>query len=80
MSSPGFFYVNICMDNSPQLTIRDLGGIKNIIETACNRGAFQANEMSTVGSLYDRLNTFLDFIVLQSQQDETPATNQGDQK
>jgi hypothetical protein len=68
------------MDNSPQLTIRDLGGIKTIIETACSRGAFAANEMSTVGSLYDRLNTFLDFIVSQSQQDEPPENTQGDQQ
>ena len=50
-----------------QITIVDLAKIKNMIETACSRGAFQAAEMKTVGEVYDRLSAFLDTVVSQAQ-------------
>ena len=43
----------------PQITVQDLAGLQNVIEAACQRGAFRANEMKTVGELYDRLAAFL---------------------
>lgn len=43
----------------PELSISDLQNLKAIVETAVRRGAFQAAEMSPVGSVYDRLNNFL---------------------
>jgi hypothetical protein len=60
--------------NDDQLTITDLANIKGIIETACSRGAFQATEMSAVGTQYDRLVRFLNNIAEQAQQ----AQPQGD--
>lgn len=63
------------MDN--QITVVDLARIKTIIETACNRGAFQAAEMRVVGETYERLVTFLSSVVdnaesqSESQQGET---------
>jgi hypothetical protein len=56
------------MENNTQLTITDLANIKGIIETACSRGAFQAAEMSVVGTQYDRLVNFLSSITEQAEQ------------
>jgi hypothetical protein len=62
------------MDN--QITVVDLARIKTIIETACNRGAFQAGEMRTVGEVYDRLTAFLTSVVAQAE--SQPQDNQGE--
>ena len=43
----------------PQITVQDLAGLQNVIEAACQRGAFRANEMKAVGELYNRLVAFL---------------------
>jgi hypothetical protein len=42
-----------------QLTIADLASMQALIEAACTRGAFRANEMRQVGELYDKLANFL---------------------
>lgn len=62
------------MDN--QITIVDLARIRTIIETACTRGAFRADEMRPVGEVYERLAAFLDSVVekAQAQQTETKET------
>jgi hypothetical protein len=46
----------------PELNINDLQNIRAIIDTASRRGAFGANELSSVGSVFDRLNTFLNAV------------------
>jgi hypothetical protein len=46
-------------DNPTNLNLQDLFGLKSCIEVACNRGAFRAEEMKTVGEVYDRLASFL---------------------
>ena len=61
---------------APELGVADLQNIRVILETAARRGTFQAQEMSGVGRVYDRLNNFLN--ALQSQQEaqqsaDTPA-------
>ena len=43
----------------PELTVNDLGNIKQIIDVASSRGAFKPNEMMTVGQVYNKLETFL---------------------
>ena len=47
------------MENA-QLTIADLASLKGLLEAAANRGAFKANEMSTVGASYDKLSKFVE--------------------
>lgn len=42
------------------ITINDIVQFKNIIEVCTKRGAFQANELETVGSLYNRIKLFTD--------------------
>jgi hypothetical protein len=59
---------------TPQITINDLAVVKNLISVACERGAFRANEMTTVGEIYDKLTGFLEHIVAaaeSAQQGET---------
>ena len=41
------------------LTIADLKNIGTIIDVASTRGAFRANEMATVGLVYNKLQSFL---------------------
>lgn len=49
--------------NPATLSIEDLAMIKNVIDTACTRGAFRGNEMKQVGEVYERLEGFLNGIV-----------------
>lgn len=63
------------MENT-QLTLVDLASIKNIIEAASNRGAFKANELTQVGTVYDKLAAFLK--AAQSQQEAEAEQNQGE--
>ena len=56
----------------PELSINDLQNLRAIIDTAAKRGAFQANEMAAVGSVYDRLNTFLIAVVPKPTQEAAP--------
>jgi hypothetical protein len=43
----------------PELNIADLQNIRAIIDTAARRGTFSAQEMSSVGGVFDRLNAFI---------------------
>lgn len=56
----------------PQLSISDLQNIRAIIDLAVRRGAFGAAEVSSVGTVFDRLNTFLEAL---TPQQETPAAD-----
>jgi hypothetical protein len=53
---------------SPQLSIQDLQNLRAIIDLAVRRGAFGASEVSSVGQVYDRLNTFLVAVAPQDNQ------------
>ena len=50
----------------PELTITDLQNLRAIIDTAARRGAFPAAEMQAVGSVFDRLNKFLEVVTPQT--------------
>ena len=49
-------------------TMNDLVSCKRIIELCSERGTFRADELSTVGKLYDRLNSFIDLQIKQQEQ------------
>lgn len=53
---------------TPELTVNDLNNIKQVLEAAVRRGAFQAGELSSVGAAYDKLSTFLQAIAAQSKE------------
>jgi len=46
----------------PELSINDLQNLRAIVDTASRRGAFQAQEMTAVGAVYDRLSNFLNAV------------------
>jgi len=52
------------MENTtnPQLKIEDLKVLKEIVNQAVSRGAFNASECTAIGAVYDKLNVFLNFI------------------
>lgn len=41
------------------LNINDLNAMKQIIDLASSRGAFKANEMVAIGTVYNKLSNFL---------------------
>lgn len=57
-----------------QLTVEDLNSIKSVIETACSRGAFKADEMLAVGSVYNKLTGFLTAIMAMAQAEADAQT------
>ena len=60
-----------------QLTLSDLQAAVSIIDLASRRGAFQAQELATVGSVYNKLTGFLNQVAQQTQpQTETAATTE----
>ena len=55
-------------NNSAELTVTDLAAVKQIIDVASQRGAFRPNEMTTVGQIYTKLETFLNAVASQQPQ------------
>ena len=48
-----------------ELTVQDLNALKQIIDVASQRGAFRPNEMTTIGQVYNKLETFLSAVTAQ---------------
>lgn len=61
---------------SPELNLNDLLAMKNLIDVVTQRGVFKANELSSVGVLYDKLNAFLE--ASQRQQEAQAEPEQGE--
>lgn len=57
-----------------ELTINDLINIRNLIDVVSTRGAFKATELTSVGYLFDKLNSFVNSAV--KQQEEPAQTNE----
>lgn len=55
------------------INITDLVALRNIINLAAERGAFKAEEMLEIGTLYTKLNTFLEAVIAQAQAQEQTA-------
>lgn len=45
----------------PDFNLTDFVNIKSLLELASRRGAFTAQEMSSVGRVFDRLENFVNF-------------------
>jgi hypothetical protein len=65
----------------PELSITDLQNLRAIVDLASKRGAFSGAELSAVGQVFDRLNTFLNTITQQASTsaDETADTEPADE-
>jgi len=48
---------------APQLTVQDMITLKSAIELGTQRGAWRANELTAVGSVYERLSAFITSIM-----------------
>jgi hypothetical protein len=46
----------------PELSIADLQNLRTLLDVATRRGAFGASEMTSVGAVFDRVNTFLNAV------------------
>lgn len=57
-----------------ELTINDLAALRSVIDVAAQRGTFKANEMTAVGTIYNKLNGFLEQVAKQAeaQKEQTP--------
>tara|TARA_Y200000002_G_scaffold235934_1_gene194885 strand:+ start:522 stop:821 length:300 start_codon:yes stop_codon:yes gene_type:complete len=53
---------------SLELTVNDLQLLRQSIEVATSRGAFKATEMLTVGTVFNKLETFLNMVAQQQNQ------------
>lgn len=60
--------------DAPQITITDLQNILQVIDVAATRGAFRGNELTSVGSVRDKLATFLEAVA--PKEEEAPAEDQ----
>jgi hypothetical protein len=66
------------MENN--ITVADLNLLRNIIDLASRRGAFQASEMKQIGEVYDKLNQFLEAVVAQAQAQEASNAEDSEPK
>jgi len=57
----------------PQLSVADLQNLRTVLDVASRRGAFGANEMTSVGAVFDRLDKFLNAVAPA----QTPANQEG---
>ena len=58
------------------ITVTDLIAIRNTINLAAERGAFKAEEMLEVGTVYTKLSNFLEAVVAQATAQEKAAQEQ----
>ena len=61
--------LNIGMETN--ITVTDLIAIRNALNLAAERGAFKAEEMLDIGTIYSKLNSFLEAIVAQATQEQS---------
>ena len=57
-----------------QLTIQDLVVLRNCVEVCTKRGAFQADELEVVGSVYKKLHSFLSSVIVPAEPTPAPVT------
>ena len=55
--------------------LQDLQILLNIVDLASKRGAFQGAELTQVGAVFDKLNTFLTYVAEQ----QAAAAEEGDE-
>lgn len=58
---------------TPELTVVDLQNLRAIIDVAARRGAFGAAEMTSVGAVFSRLDTFLNSVAPPTSNTDQPT-------
>jgi len=59
-----------------QITVVDLDLLRNIVNLACTRGAFNGAEVKQVGEVYEKLTNFLQAVVAQAKVQEEGNLNE----
>ena len=54
------------------LAVSDLIMLQSVVQVACERGAFRADEMSGIGQCYDRLSAWLAQMQTAAEQSSSP--------
>lgn len=60
------------------INVTDLVALRNIINLAAERGAFKAEEMLEVGTVYTKLNNFLEAVIAQAQAQEEQTADEAE--
>lgn len=63
---------------APDLNVADLKNLALVIDVASSRGAFRANEMATVGLVYNKLQAFLARVAPPAEATPQAATQQAE--
>jgi hypothetical protein len=63
---------------NPNLTIQDLLAMAQLVQVTAQRGVWKAEELTSVGRLYDRLVGFLDASGALQRVSDEPAAPEGD--
>ena len=53
-------------ETNTQITLSDLQSLKVCVEVACSRGAYRAEEMQAIGTVYNSLAKFLSAVTPQT--------------
>lgn len=61
---------------APAVTVNDLSNVYAIIDLASKRGAFQASELATVGTVANKIKAFVDHIAAQAAAAEAAAAEE----
>jgi len=56
-----------------ELTVQDIGNVLQIVDECSRRGAFQGNELQSVGSVRDKLAAYVEANAPQTESVEPPA-------
>ena len=64
-------------EQAQQLTVQDLVTLKSAIELGTQRGAWRANELTAVGTVYERLSLFVASLLPPK---ETPQKDASEEK
>lgn len=68
---------NTTQPTQPELTITDLQNIRSVIDVAARRGAFAGAELTSVGNVFNRLDTFLNSVAPPASADESTQPQPG---
>jgi len=62
------------------ISLQDLQTLLQIVDLSSQRGAFRGAELTQVGAIFDKLNTFLTYVAeQQAAQEETAAGDEGEE-
>ena len=62
------------------ISLQDLQTLLQIVDLSSQRGAFRGAELTQVGAIFDKLNTFLTYVAeQQAANEETAASKEGDE-